>query len=170
MSPTQPLLIEIVSDVVCPWCFIGLRRLELAIDAVRRKHPDFECIKHWRPFFLNPDTPPEGEPYLPFLEQKFGGRERVQAVFQHVRDAGATYGLDYDFARQRRLDIGTRIRNALIAYEFGNSIYWRYHFGRTARCHRLCGIHSCCRSLRSFIKQGWKFCDLTNHYGLLLSS
>lgn len=98
MSPTQPLLIEIVSDVVCPWCFIGLRRLDLAISAVRRKHPDFACVKRWRPFFLNPDTPPEGEPYLPFLVHKFGGRERVEALFQHVRDAGAAYGLEYDFA------------------------------------------------------------------------
>ena len=98
MNPNQPLLIEIVSDVVCPWCFIGLRRLDLAIAAVRRKHPDFECTKQWRPFFLNPDTPPEGEPYLPFLVHKFGSRERVEALFQHVRDAGAAYGLDYNFA------------------------------------------------------------------------
>lgn len=95
----MPITLEIVSDLVCPWCYIGLRRLDLAIAAVRETHPDFDCIKRWRPFFLNPDTPPEGEPYLPFLITKFGGPEQVQALFQRVSDAGAAYGLAYHFDR-----------------------------------------------------------------------
>lgn len=93
------LTIEIVSDVVCPWCFIGLRRLSTAIELVRRDIPDFHCRKLWLPFFLNPDTPPEGEPYMPFLVAKFGSRERVEAIFAHVREAGSEYGLDYAFER-----------------------------------------------------------------------
>lgn len=93
----KPLTIEIVSDVVCPWCFIGLRRLDAALGMVREQFPDFQCMKRWRPFFLNPDTPPEGEPYLPFLIRKFGSRERVEAIFQQVRAAGAAYGLAYRF-------------------------------------------------------------------------
>lgn len=97
MNPSQPLTIEIVSDVVCPWCHIGLRRLDLALEAVRRRHPDIHYIKRWRPFFLNPSVSSEGEPYLPHLVKKFGSPERVQAAFQHVRDAGAAYGLDYRF-------------------------------------------------------------------------
>ncbi|MCG2576844.1 DsbA family oxidoreductase [Dechloromonas sp. XY25] len=91
------LTIEIVSDVVCPWCFIGLRRLSTAIELVRRDIPDFHCRKLWLPFFLNPDTPPEGEPYLPFLVAKFGSRERVEAIFERVREAGREYGLEYAF-------------------------------------------------------------------------
>jgi predicted DsbA family dithiol-disulfide isomerase len=91
------LSIEIVSDVVCPWCFIGLRRLSTAIEQVRRDVPDFACHKRWLPFFLNPDTPPEGEPYLPFLIAKFGSVERVESLFERVRQAGREYGLEYAF-------------------------------------------------------------------------
>lgn len=91
------LTIEIVSDVVCPWCFIGLRRLSTAIEQVRREKPDFHCRKRWLPFFLNPDTPPEGEPYLPFLIAKFGSVERVDSLFDRVREAGRDYGLEYAF-------------------------------------------------------------------------
>lgn len=94
--------IEIVSDIVCPWCFIGLRRLDLAIALVRQEIPDFSCEKRWRPFFLNPDTPPEGEPYLPFLEKKFGGPAPVEALFERVRAAGRPYGLEYAFEKIAR--------------------------------------------------------------------
>ena len=93
------LTIEIVSDLVCPWCFIGLRRLSTAIEQVRREIPGFSCRKVWRPFFLNPDTPPQGEPYMPFLEAKFGSREAVEALFARVREAGRAYDLDYAFER-----------------------------------------------------------------------
>lgn len=93
------LTIEIVSDLVCPWCFIGLRRLSTAIEQVRREIPEFSCRKVWRPFFLNPDTPPQGEPYMPFLEAKFGSREAVEAIFARVREAGRAYDLTYAFER-----------------------------------------------------------------------
>jgi len=93
------LTIEIVGDIVCPWCFIGQRRLATAIALVRRDHPDFTCCTRWLPFFLNPDTPPEGEPYLPFLERKFGGPAPVEALFARVREAGQAYGLDYAFEK-----------------------------------------------------------------------
>ncbi|MDD2741706.1 MAG: DsbA family oxidoreductase [Rhodocyclaceae bacterium] len=93
------ITIDIVSDLVCPWCFIGKRRLATALATVRREHPDFACQIRWQPFFLNPDTPPEGEPYMPFLEKKFGSKVRVDALFNHVRDAGRPYGLDYAFEK-----------------------------------------------------------------------
>ncbi len=93
------LTIEIVSDIVCPWCFIGTRRLEAAVALVRKDVPDFSFRKHWLPFFLNPDTPPEGEPYLPFLEKKFGGLDKVEALFERVRAAGRPYGIDYAFEK-----------------------------------------------------------------------
>lgn len=93
------LTLEIVSDLVCPWCFIGLHRLDLAVAAIREEYPELEIVQRWHPFFLNPDTPPAGEPYLPFLINKFGSREAVDALFQRIRDAGAAYGVSYHFER-----------------------------------------------------------------------
>jgi len=91
------LTIAIASDFVCPWCFIGIARLKAAVAMVREQRPDFEVQPRWRPFFLNPDTPPEGEPYMPFLEHKFGGRANVEAIFERVRAAGRPYGIEYAF-------------------------------------------------------------------------
>lgn len=91
------LNIDIVSDIVCPWCFIGLRRLSAAIRLVQQEIPDFACTKRWQPFFLNPDTQPEGEPYLPFLIAKFGSRERVEEIFARIGAAGRELGLDFAF-------------------------------------------------------------------------
>jgi predicted DsbA family dithiol-disulfide isomerase len=93
------ITIEIVSDIVCPWCFIGLRRLDAAIAEVRQSIPGFGFQKVWRPFFLNPDTPPQGEPYLPFLKRKFGGRAQVEVIFERVRSAGRQHGIDYAFEK-----------------------------------------------------------------------
>lgn len=93
------LTIEIVSDIVCPWCYIGTPRLAAAAAMIRQEHPDFSYRAVWRPFFLNPDTPPEGEPYLPFLIAKFGSREQVEEIFARVRAAGAPYGLAYAFEK-----------------------------------------------------------------------
>ncbi|MBI4996335.1 MAG: DsbA family oxidoreductase [Rhodocyclales bacterium] len=91
------LTIDIASDFVCPWCFIGIARLKAAVAMVRAQRADFQYQPRWRPFFLNPDTPPEGEPYLPFLERKFGGRANVAAIFERVRAAGRPYGIEYAF-------------------------------------------------------------------------
>lgn len=93
------LTIEIVSDFVCPWCLIGIARLRAAVARVREQQPDFRYQPRWRPFFLNPDTPPEGEPYMPFLERKFGGRAQVEAIFERVRAAGRPYGIEYAFEK-----------------------------------------------------------------------
>lgn len=118
------ITVEIVSDIVCPWCFIGLRRLDAAIAELRREVPDLVCEKRWRPFFLNPDTPPEGEPYLPFLDRKFGGRAPVEALFERVRAAGRPYGIDYAFEK-----IQLRA-NTLLAHRL---IHWAQQRGDAAR-------------------------------------
>lgn len=88
-------MIEIVADVVCPWCFIATRRLAAAVELIRKERPDFQFRKRWLPFFLNPDTPPQGEPYLPFLEKKFGGRAQVEALFSRIREAGRAWGIEF---------------------------------------------------------------------------
>lgn len=93
------LTIEIVADFVCPWCFIGTRRLAAAVDLIRQERPGFQYQKRYLPFFLNADTPPEGEPYLPFLEQKFGGRDKVEQIWSRVREAGKAWGIDYAFEK-----------------------------------------------------------------------
>lgn len=117
------LVIEIVSDVVCPWCFIGLRRLSAAIAQIRIDNPDFTCEKRWRPFFLNPQTPPEGEPYLPFLIAKFGSLEAVESLFERVRQAGRPHGVDFAFEK-----IGLRA-NTLQAHRL---IHWAQRQGDAA--------------------------------------
>jgi len=93
------LTIEIIADFVCPWCFIGRRRAQVAIERVRARRPDFSCRTIWRPFFLNPDSPPLGEPYLPFLESKFGSRAAVEELFARIRQAGAAYDIEYAFEK-----------------------------------------------------------------------
>lgn len=120
MSHHEPLIIEVVSDVVCPWCFIGLRRLARAVDIVCAEVPDFRYEVRWRPFFLNPDTPPAGEPYLPFLVQKFGSRAHVEGIWQRIRDIGAPLGIDYRFEK-----IQVRA-NTLVAHRL---IHWAQQRG-----------------------------------------
>lgn len=93
------LKIDIVSDVVCPWCFIGKRRLEAALQLLREVRPDITPTIRWLPYFLNPDTPEAGEPYRPFLEKKFGGPEKLAQIWAHIAEAGRTAGIDFAFER-----------------------------------------------------------------------
>lgn len=93
------LNIDIVSDVVCPWCFIGKRRMEAALARLREERPDIAPTIRWLPYFLNPDTPEAGEPYRPFLEKKFGGPEKLAQIQAHVAAAGRSAGIDFAFDR-----------------------------------------------------------------------
>ena len=93
------LAIDIVSDVVCPWCFIGKRRLEDALRRLRAERPDVAPTIRWLPYFLNPDTPDSGEPYRPFLERKFGGPEKLAQLLAQIAAAGRTAGIEFAFER-----------------------------------------------------------------------
>ena len=93
------LTIDVVSDVVCPWCFIGKRHLDRALELWRAEHPASEVTVHWRPFFLNPDTPVAGEPYRPFLEKKFGGPKQLEELWQRVGEAGRKAGIEFAFEK-----------------------------------------------------------------------
>ncbi len=90
-SPTEPaaLHIDVVSDVVCPWCFIGKRRLETALALV----PDIPVDINWRPYFLNPWIPREGIDRQTYLETKFGSAERYAIIAERVVAAAAMEGL-----------------------------------------------------------------------------
>lgn len=85
--------IEIVSDVICPWCFIGKRRLEKAMA----QRPDIDFEIGWRPFQLNPDMPREGADRKSYLEAKFGGPERAKTIYARVAAEGASEGIAFNF-------------------------------------------------------------------------
>lgn len=93
------LTVDVVSDVVCPWCFIGKRRMETALARLREERPNIVPTIRWLPYFLNPDTPEAGEPYRPFLEKKFGGPEKLAQIWAHIAEAGRTAGIDFAFER-----------------------------------------------------------------------
>jgi predicted DsbA family dithiol-disulfide isomerase len=83
--------VDAVSDVVCPWCYIGKRRLEDAIALL----PDVEVRINWRPYFLNPWIPREGIDRQTYLETKFGSVERYSAIAERVIQAASVEGLIY---------------------------------------------------------------------------
>lgn len=84
--------IDIVSDPVCPWCFIGKRRLERALA---ERSEDFKV--HWRPFQLNPEMPATGMSRENYLALKFGGPERAQKIYDSVARAGESEQIDFRF-------------------------------------------------------------------------
>jgi predicted DsbA family dithiol-disulfide isomerase len=86
-----PLPIDVVSDVVCPWCFIGKRRLEKALAL----KPEIPVEVRWRPYFLNDWIPREGISRKDYLTRKFGSVERYGAIAQRVAAAAAAEGLTY---------------------------------------------------------------------------
>ena len=90
--------IDIVSDTVCPWCYIGKRRLEEALS----KRPQVPFQLGWRPFQLNPDMPPGGMPREQYLSVKYGGAPRARRIHEHVASAGLDVGLAFDFERIAR--------------------------------------------------------------------
>jgi predicted DsbA family dithiol-disulfide isomerase len=85
------LHVDVVSDVVCPWCFIGKRRLEAALELV----PDVAVEINWRPYFLNSWIPREGIDRQTYLETKFGSVERYAVIAERVVAAAALEGLLY---------------------------------------------------------------------------
>jgi predicted DsbA family dithiol-disulfide isomerase len=93
----QPVRIDVVSDVVCPWCFIGKNRLEKAIAL----NPGIAVEVHWRPYFLNDWIPREGLPRKDYLTTKFGSPERYDGIAQRVRQAAASEGLVYDSSKMK---------------------------------------------------------------------
>lgn len=87
----SPLSIDVISDVVCPWCYVGKRFLEKAIAL----KPEMSVELRFRPYLLNPWVPREGMSREDYLITKFGSVERYNANNQRVADAAAAAGLDY---------------------------------------------------------------------------
>jgi predicted DsbA family dithiol-disulfide isomerase len=91
MSTPVPVKVDVVSDVVCPWCYIGKRRLERAIEMV----PELDVTVRWHPFFLNPWVPREGISRDDYLTTKFGSVDAYRRIAQRVVDEAAGEGLVY---------------------------------------------------------------------------
>lgn len=90
-----PLTIDVLSDVVCPWCLIGKRRLEQALQTYAQRYPDRPApLVRWHPFQLNPDMPESGMSRADYVQQKFG--DRASTVYDRVKAVGRT--LDIAFA------------------------------------------------------------------------
>jgi predicted DsbA family dithiol-disulfide isomerase len=87
--------IDIIFDAICPWCYIGKRRLEQAIGL----RAGIEVTMAWRPFLLNPEMPPEGIDRRTYLNRKFGNQTRVHRIFGSLANAGQSVEIDFDFDR-----------------------------------------------------------------------
>lgn len=92
MEVENPFLLEVVSDTICPWCYVGKRRLETALAAIG----DDICFElRWRPFELNPDMPREGLDRKSYRSAKFGSWEKSLELDAQVQAAGASDGLEF---------------------------------------------------------------------------
>jgi predicted DsbA family dithiol-disulfide isomerase len=93
MSENAIVTIDVVSDVMCPWCFIGKKRLENALVQI----PDVKVEVRWRPFQLDATLPPEGKDRKQYLSDKFGGLDRAAEIYKRIGDAGEQEGIHFAF-------------------------------------------------------------------------
>lgn len=87
--------IDIVSDVVCPWCYVGKRRLDRALALA----PEVPVAVRWRPYFLNPGMPQGGMPRAEYLAMKFGGAQEIDDMHQRLVEAGAQENIPFAFEK-----------------------------------------------------------------------
>lgn len=88
----QPVRLDIFSDPVCPWCLVGKANLDRALA----DHADHPFQVQWHPFQLNPEMPPDGVAKRAYLEAKFGGKARVDAIHERLREVARAAGVDLD--------------------------------------------------------------------------
>ena len=90
--------LDIFSDTICPWCFVGKRRLARALA----QRPQPKMAVRWRAFQLNPGMPPEGMVRERYIDAKFGSSERAKRIYEAVTAVGASEGIEFNFAAIRR--------------------------------------------------------------------
>jgi len=99
LAPAKARLsVEIVYDLICPWCYLGVRRLLRTF----RRRPDLLFDLSWRPFLLNPDMPRGGMARSDYVIRKFGGEERAKRLYASITDLGRREGVGFAFDRIRR--------------------------------------------------------------------
>jgi predicted DsbA family dithiol-disulfide isomerase len=92
------LTIDVVSDVVCPWCFVGKKRLEAAL----KLRPDVDVEVLYHPFFLDPTVPRGGKPRIDYITGKFGGTDKITDGHRRLTEMGKTVGIDFHFEKIER--------------------------------------------------------------------
>jgi len=92
------LVIEIVYDFVCPWCYLGVKRLSFLL--ARRQDLGVDLV--WRPFLLNPDMPRSGMSRANYMIRKFGAEDRARRLYASIAELGAAEGIVFNFASIRR--------------------------------------------------------------------
>ncbi len=97
--PPTRLDIDLVYDLVCPWCYLGLRRLLRTLD----RRPELAFALHWWPFLLNPDMPPGGLAATEYASRKWGGEARARRLQEQITALGAPLGIAFHFGRIRRI-------------------------------------------------------------------
>lgn len=107
MTARPRLVIDIVADPVCPWCFVGLNSFLRARETLSG---EFDIIPRWRAYQLNPDTPPEGADRKAYYREKFPDENYLNEMRAHIRDAGEAAGAPFDPA------LPTRLPNTLRAH------------------------------------------------------
>lgn len=91
----HPITVDVVADVVCPWCYLGWRRVKNALAA----RPDLEPILIWRPYQLDPSLPEQGVDRAAYMAGKFKDPLRLKAVHKALEEAGAEEGITFAFER-----------------------------------------------------------------------
>lgn len=95
---TKRMIIDVVSDVVCPWCYLGKHRLEAALSL----RPDINASIHWKPYFLDPRVPREGMARVDYLSRKFGSDERIRPAHERLSKLGKEEGVEFHFEKIAR--------------------------------------------------------------------
>lgn len=104
-----PIQVDFVADLACPWCYLGLVRL----DRARAMRPEWLVRVRWRPFFLNPHMPPEGMDRATYVRRKFGGN--AKEVYQRIEESGRADGIEFAFERMPRTP-NTTLAHRLILF------------------------------------------------------
>jgi predicted DsbA family dithiol-disulfide isomerase len=113
-GPEEEVQIDIVSDVICPWCFIGKRRLARALE----QRAELAVSVTWRAFQLNPDMPEAGMARADYIAAKFGSAAHAARIYGAIAEAGAGESIAFAFERIKRTP-NTRDAHRLIRYATG---------------------------------------------------
>jgi predicted DsbA family dithiol-disulfide isomerase len=116
-STNNKITIDIVSDVACPWCFVGKKHLEDALGQL----PDVVTEIRWHPFQLDPTIPIEGIDRETYFNKKFGSEERVEEIYKHMDTVGKSVGIDFRFDKMAKVVNTLLFHNLLfVGREDGN--------------------------------------------------
>jgi len=97
MVEPKKILVDVISDVMCPWCYIGKKNLDAAVAELS----DFNIEICWRPFQLDPTLPKEGKDRKQYLNEKFGGADGARDIYNRIKSAGSDVGIDFNFGAMK---------------------------------------------------------------------